>query len=64
MPTSPRKREEVIRNRGASDLNFKQPSAFSRQDMPELCVILVPQKIEGAGNAGRWPHPQACVLNR
>ncbi len=23
---------------------------------------LRPQKVEGAGNAGRWPHPQACVL--
>jgi hypothetical protein len=22
-----------------------------------LCIILVPLKAEGAGNAGRWPHP-------
>src|SRR5580704_8273074 len=31
---------------------------------PELCVVYSPRKAEGAGNAGRWPHPQPCVLKR
>jgi hypothetical protein len=26
---------------------------------PEFCKFVVPRKAEGAGNAGRWPHPQA-----
>jgi hypothetical protein len=24
-----------------------------------FCIDIVPRKTEGAGNAGRWPHPQA-----
>jgi len=26
---------------------------------PEFLKFVVPRKTEGAGNAGRWPHPQA-----
>src|SRR5262249_2348657 len=26
-----------------------------------LCSVVVPQETEGAGNAGRWPHPQPGV---
>jgi hypothetical protein len=39
--------------------SFRVPAA---RFASELCVFRVPQNSEGAGNAGRWPHPQACVL--
>src|SRR5689334_17369641 len=29
-----------------------------------FCVILVPQKTEGAGNAGCTTHPLPCVQNK
>jgi hypothetical protein len=32
-------------------------SAFSRRNPPEVCKDLRPKKSEGAGNAGRPPHP-------
>jgi hypothetical protein len=40
------------------DSIFKQPSAFSRRDAPELCKKFYPRKTEGAGKAGCPLHPQ------
>jgi hypothetical protein len=34
-------------------------SAFSRHDLPELCIVIALRKREGAGNTGCWPHPRA-----
>jgi hypothetical protein len=35
--------------------------AFSRHNMPELCIDIVPRKTEGAGNAGRSTAPAILV---
>jgi hypothetical protein len=36
--------------------------AFPRRDWrPSDASAVSLLKEEGAGNAGRWPHPQACV---
>jgi hypothetical protein len=36
-------------------------SAFSRRIAPEVCMNLVPQREEGAGNAGCLLHPRSRV---
>ena len=35
--------------------------SFSRRDTPEVCLILVSQREEGAGNAGCLLHPRSRV---
>jgi hypothetical protein len=38
----------------------KRDSAFPRRDfLARVLLFGVPPQAEGAGNAGRWPHPQA-----
>ena len=39
----------------------KHSFAFSRHDVPEVCLKHVPQKEEGAGNAGCALHPRSRV---
>ena len=60
MPTSPRRRREVIWIAVSSDLNINSHNhprgAILR---PSDASNVAPSKTEGAGNAGRWPHPQA-----
>ena len=40
--------------------NSRYTSAFSRQDLPEVCLSFLPQN-EGAGNAGCALHPRSRV---
>jgi hypothetical protein len=42
----------------------RRERAFSRHEMPELCVVGVPRKMEGAGKTGCWLHPQPRVQCR
>jgi hypothetical protein len=35
-----------------------QALLFPRHDLPGFCIGIVPPTSEGAGNAGRWLHPQ------
>jgi hypothetical protein len=45
-----------------SDLVVKQqPSAFSRHEMPERCMIHPPEKHKGAGNAGYFAHTRSLA---
>ena len=45
--------------RATAPSNFKHDFAFSRHDLPEVCLSLLPKK--GAGNAGCALHPRSRV---
>jgi hypothetical protein len=53
-------RGEAIELAVSSDLIFKQPRLRipAARFRPGDALSLSPLKAEGAGNAGRWPHPQ------
>jgi hypothetical protein len=42
----------------------RHETTFPRCNAPESCFVLVPLQTEGAGNAGRSPHPQPRVQNK
>jgi len=69
-PPSLRAREAIhLSTRGAMDcfaalaMTWKHTSAFSRRDLPELCIDGA-LKHRGAGKAGCSLHPQPCVQNK
>ena len=59
----------TVRRRGTQKQHWKspvwiRPRVAAARSRPGFCFEGAPFDEEGAGNAGRWPHPQARGLKR